>query len=177
MLAWLSVWRLVLPFWYRFTRVVPEKGPLNGCVCVTVRVNKMHTQRTHFLPKLLSLWFVILSTSAHYRPFSAMKSQTTVKCINDIKHKHMQPFNGPLSGTTQVSWYQTKKKKDLHSQQGHPLYCALSQRGLLDQIKQAYNQSQPDGRLKRTASALSNYGSVRRQSWSQCNIKISKKKT
>ena len=55
-LAWLSVWsevqtsmwpswcychsmslaevksRLVLPFWYRHTRVVPEKGPLNGCV-------------------------------------------------------------------------------------------------------------------------------------------------
>ena len=55
-LAWLSVWsevqtciwpswchyhslslasvksRLVLPFWYRLTRVVPEKGPLNGCV-------------------------------------------------------------------------------------------------------------------------------------------------
>ena len=54
-LAWLSVWsemqiciwpswchchslslapvksRLVLPFWYRLTRVVPEKGPLNGC--------------------------------------------------------------------------------------------------------------------------------------------------
>ena len=57
-LAWLSVWselqtcicpswchchslslaslksRLVLLFWYRLTRVVPEKGPLNGCVCV-----------------------------------------------------------------------------------------------------------------------------------------------
>jgi len=57
-LAWLSVWsemqtciwpilchchspflasiksRLVLPFWYRLTRVVPEKGPLNVCVCV-----------------------------------------------------------------------------------------------------------------------------------------------
>jgi len=27
--------RLVLPFWYRLTRVVPEKGPLNGCVCVS----------------------------------------------------------------------------------------------------------------------------------------------
>ena len=25
--------RLVLPFWYRLTRVVPDKGPLNGCVC------------------------------------------------------------------------------------------------------------------------------------------------
>ena len=62
-LAWLSVWskvqtciwsswchchslslalvksRLVLPFWYRLTWVVPEKGPLNGCVCVS---NKRH---------------------------------------------------------------------------------------------------------------------------------------
>ena len=59
-LAWLSVWsevqtciwpsgfhchslslasvtsRLVLPFWYRLTWVVPDKGPLNGCVCVCV---------------------------------------------------------------------------------------------------------------------------------------------
>jgi len=57
-LAWLSVWskvqtciwpswcqchslslasvksRLVLPFWYRPTRAVQEKGPLNVCVCV-----------------------------------------------------------------------------------------------------------------------------------------------
>ena len=56
-LAWLSVWsevhtciwpswchchslslasvkfRLVLPFWYRSTRVVPDKWPLNVCVC------------------------------------------------------------------------------------------------------------------------------------------------
>ena len=24
--------QMVLPFWYRLTRVVPEKGPLNGCV-------------------------------------------------------------------------------------------------------------------------------------------------
>jgi len=26
--------QIVLPFWYRLTRVVPEKGPLNGCVCM-----------------------------------------------------------------------------------------------------------------------------------------------
>jgi len=25
--------RLILPFWYRFTQVVLEKRPLNGCVC------------------------------------------------------------------------------------------------------------------------------------------------
>jgi len=60
MLMWLSVWskvqtciwpswchchslslasvksRLVLPFWYQLTWVVPEKGTLNGCVCVSV---------------------------------------------------------------------------------------------------------------------------------------------
>ena len=30
--------RPVLPFWYRLTWVVPEKGPLNGCVCVCVCV-------------------------------------------------------------------------------------------------------------------------------------------
>jgi len=62
MLAWFSVWSevqtcmwpswchchslslasvksgLVLPFWYWLTWVVPEKGPLNGCVCVCVCV-------------------------------------------------------------------------------------------------------------------------------------------
>ena len=31
--------RLVLPFWYRLTRVVPEKGPLNVCVCACVRAS------------------------------------------------------------------------------------------------------------------------------------------
>jgi len=30
--------RLVLPFWYRLTRVVPDKKPLNGCVYVCVCV-------------------------------------------------------------------------------------------------------------------------------------------
>ena len=28
--------RLVLPFWYQLIWVVPEKGPLNGCLCVCV---------------------------------------------------------------------------------------------------------------------------------------------
>ena len=64
-LAWLSVWsevqtciwpswchchslslasvksRLVLPFWYRPTWVVPEKGPLNVCVCVCVNLKTL----------------------------------------------------------------------------------------------------------------------------------------
>ena len=35
--------RLVLPFWYRLTRVVPDKGPLNGCVSVLQRQKKRQT--------------------------------------------------------------------------------------------------------------------------------------
>ena len=30
--------RLVLPFWYRLTRVVLDKGPLNVCVCVIMQL-------------------------------------------------------------------------------------------------------------------------------------------
>ena len=67
-LAWLSVWsevqtciwpswchcrslslalvksRLVLLFWYRLTRVVPEKGQLNVCVCVCVCVVRVNNK-------------------------------------------------------------------------------------------------------------------------------------
>jgi len=32
--------RLVLPLWYWLTRVVPENGPLNGCVC-SLHINDM----------------------------------------------------------------------------------------------------------------------------------------
>ena len=66
-LAWLSIWsevqtciwpswclchslslasaksRLVLPFWYRLTRVVLDKGSLNGCVCVCVDKQNIHS--------------------------------------------------------------------------------------------------------------------------------------
>ena len=32
--------RLVLPFWYWLSQAVPEKGPLNVCVCVCVLRSK-----------------------------------------------------------------------------------------------------------------------------------------
>jgi len=34
--------RLDLPFWYRLTWVVLDKGPLNGCVCVLYLANPDH---------------------------------------------------------------------------------------------------------------------------------------
>ena len=36
--------RLVLPFWYRLTRVVQEKGPLNVCVCSYFVTNVFRNQ-------------------------------------------------------------------------------------------------------------------------------------
>jgi len=37
--------QLVLHFWYQLTRVVLDKGPLNGCVCVSV-FSYLRTQKT-----------------------------------------------------------------------------------------------------------------------------------
>ena len=82
-LAWLSVWsevqtciwpswchchslslasiksRLVLPFWYRPTRVVLEKGPLNGCVSFTTagRQRQLVSSRTGLANKRESVQF------------------------------------------------------------------------------------------------------------------------
>ena len=36
--------RLVLPFWYQLTWVVPDKGLLNGCVCVCVFTTRKQQQ-------------------------------------------------------------------------------------------------------------------------------------
>ena len=73
MLVWLSVWsnvqtciwsswchchslsvasvksRLVLPVWYWLTWVVPEKGPLNGCVCVCVCCGRIRSPSHLFI--------------------------------------------------------------------------------------------------------------------------------
>ena len=75
-LAWLSVWSemqtciwpswchsnslslasvkstLVLPFWYQLTWVVPEKRPLNGCVCVCVLIYQI----LNGMRKLRGVW-------------------------------------------------------------------------------------------------------------------------
>ena len=79
-LAWLSVWsevqtctqpswyqchslslasvksRLVLPFWYWLTWVVLDKGPLNGCVCVShVCKNSPYSITERRVPELIQV--------------------------------------------------------------------------------------------------------------------------
>ena len=44
--------RLVLPFCYRLTRLVPEKGPLNGCVCVAYLFSALCTWCSGFMQYL-----------------------------------------------------------------------------------------------------------------------------
>ena len=100
-LAWLSVWsevqtciwpswchchslslasvksRFVLPFWYRLTQVVLDKGPLNGCVCVCGWHKSMHQLfrviifvweccwMIHVIPcvAVLSCWWLLLGSN------------------------------------------------------------------------------------------------------------------
>ena len=90
-LAWLSVWsevqtcilpswchchslclasvkyRLVLPFWYRLTWVVPDKGPLNGCVCVALLLTKVQSKSLEAVQKL----FHITHNLTHGIPYSS----------------------------------------------------------------------------------------------------------
>jgi len=85
-LAWLSIWsevqtcicpswchchslslasvksRLVLPFWYRLTRVVLEKGLLNGCVCVLLVIFVLNmTVLSRILALLHQIWIGVLA--------------------------------------------------------------------------------------------------------------------
>ena len=104
-LAWLSVWskvqtciwpsafhchslslasvksRLVLPFWYRPTRVVLDKGPLNGCVCVLFN-NKFH------------LYWHIMLPSEKNPQISPMQKKNCNAHAQIFRHMHTHPFNG-----------------------------------------------------------------------------------
>ena len=99
-LVWLSVWsevqtciwpscchchslslasvksRLVLPFWYRLTRVVPEKGPLNG-MCVYFK---------HFSRILCRIQ--ILKYFAPVQPFPQFLVCTNATSKSHYCHKH-----------------------------------------------------------------------------------------
>ena len=50
--------RLVLPFWYRLNRVVPDKGSINGCVCVCVYLGKPSVLWQCWLGIRKSIWSV-----------------------------------------------------------------------------------------------------------------------
>jgi len=76
--------RLVLPFWYRLTRVVLEKGPLNGCVCgcvvsvqYTCVMYRVHTFSWLFGPEYLFLFSFIAHYLFFFHSFSCLPFPTS----------------------------------------------------------------------------------------------------
>jgi len=148
-LAWLSVWsevqtciwssschchslslasvksRLVLPFWYWLTQVVPDKWAVKRvCVCVCV-----------LLTSPMATYCLRTSLTGHGRE----KNNKAWLPLHTYTHTtHL--FNGPLPGTTWVSRYQ-KKHSPTHTHEeeqerfAQTTISALSQRGLSDPTK------------------------------------------
>ena len=88
--------RLVLPFWYRLTRVVPEKGPLNGCVCYVVnlrpltrRVMSSYTHKMAIVSRPMIFWryFCLCIGPLHRARIASRGNKTTVA------HKCQRPEN------------------------------------------------------------------------------------
>jgi len=102
-LAWLSVWsevqaciwpswchchslslasvksRLVLPFWYRLTRVVLDKGPLNVCVCYSIPLKTRSFQHSNYgLIELLQQVFSKPTVAA----YKTLQQDRTIRFIS-----------------------------------------------------------------------------------------------
>jgi len=67
--------RLVLPFWYRLTRVVPDKGPLNGCVVVS---------RSIELRNILAYMYVGVIRSAGSSSMDNIQLQLNENLLQDV---------------------------------------------------------------------------------------------
>jgi len=76
--------------------------------------------------------------------------------INSFKHTltHTQLFNGPWSGITQKKHSPIQTHEEEGEGFAQTTRSSLSQRGLTDPVKSAYNQSWLDGWLRLTASAF-----------------------
>ena len=90
-----------LPFWYRLTRVVPEKRPLNGCVCVCVclraRVRACVHVRMRMLRKMPSvLWRCWLGGRKGIRP---VKNRVVWYCHGYLSRARYRLAYGPADAT------------------------------------------------------------------------------
>jgi len=92
-----------LPFWYRLTWVVPEKWPLNGCVCVCVCLIL-----TRFLKfgMVLGMYLRGFFTMQHYICYVRVTSVRVRALLLSKLLLLPHQFNGLFSRTTWVSRYQ-----------------------------------------------------------------------
>jgi len=80
--------QISLPFWYRPTRVVPDKGPLNGCVCV------------YTFPSLYSLFFSAVTLLLDDR-----KGVWPMPSIPQFFFQNNNHHFMPLHRSTSISWH------------------------------------------------------------------------
>ena len=74
-----------LPFWYRLTWVVPDKGPLNGCVCV-INVAYSVIQWTGHA----NITARLVATMEHISATLFAKTTTLSTSRNDNNSQHMR---------------------------------------------------------------------------------------
>jgi len=122
--------RLVLPFWHWLTRVVPGKGPLNGCVCVCMwsfyyilTVARAHNANSRWFP-----WISWCSSkSLQEQNFLSwyIWKQCPMTSDNLPEAKDNRQVCLPCRGTTQH------------------LFCFTANYFLLQIIQQPHSQQQP----------------------------------
>ena len=107
--------RLVLPFWYRLTRVVPEKGPLNRCVvCVCELGSRSHTVKNDYWYCQGEHWKTAYTVGVEAMS-SGVQGQgfcLRIRRQGPLKPEYyitLHPFNGLFSQTALVSRYQKCK--------------------------------------------------------------------
>ena len=75
--------RLVLPFWYRLTRVVPDKGPLNGCVC-----NANEPKYVGSTACNVSIWIIIFKLQ-HCKRFSHAQTWSSSRSRRPTRRRRL----------------------------------------------------------------------------------------
>jgi len=71
--------RLDFPFWYRLTWVVPDKRPLNGCVCVCV-CGERHFWKLNFISKM---WNFTVQVNA-YQESAKINTEVNERVLKNI---------------------------------------------------------------------------------------------
>ena len=107
--------QLGLPFWYRLTRVVPEKGPLNRCVCACSR-NVSAKIFWQYFPDDWQFWNKILCTLYVYvytklQHFILLSLTFSQLC--HVKHDYLTNFY-ILHKKCKKLWYLHSGVRDLH---------------------------------------------------------------
>ena len=142
--------RLVLPFWYRLTRVVLDKGPLNVCVCViNSRLHKIHKQcQTNDSPIDYNCKTTRQKTARmdNLKHTQAVSSANRVRCLASLVH---------------TTWY---KYKQLIQQ----LVWSLDFRNM--SLKNTHTNTKNKKKVMNTQTLHTSSSSKRRGSLCQCSI-------